>query len=343
VSSHIKAGVLLLALIVAGLASPLLGQQKGQWVPGQAGLNAGILPDPGFTYASLNVNYSANALNDSNGNKLPGVTGTYSFWAIENIIYYVPKGKVFGGKVAFMAVLPAANGSLTADAGVPSLGIPSQFGLNGGGYGYADTWVQPFTLGWNLKRADTFVAYAFTAPTGRYTPGASNNVGSGYWGNNLQSSTTVYLTKNKGTTANLLVDWEVHGHKDVASFPAGQLSRVTPGQAVTTEWGFGQLLPLDKQMHKLLQIGLIGYDQWQVSNNGGNYLVAGLPISAGRVPFYSVHAVGFQTDFILPAKGLSLFFKYEPEYSAKARPQGRTIVFGGSWTLKIPKPQPATH
>ena len=34
---------------------------------------------------------------------------------------------------------------------------------------------------------------------------------------------------------------------------------------------------------------------------------------------------------------LNLFFKYYGEYVAKARPQGRTIVFGGSWTLKIPK------
>ena len=83
-SSQIEGRVLVLALIIAGLASPLLAQQKGQWVPGQAGLDAGILPDAGFTYASLNVNYSANALNDSNGNKRPGITGTLSFWAIEN-------------------------------------------------------------------------------------------------------------------------------------------------------------------------------------------------------------------------------------------------------------------
>jgi hypothetical protein len=150
-SSQIRSGMLALALIVAGFASPLLAQQKGQWVPGQAGLDAGILPDPGFTYASLNVNYSANAQNDSNGNKRPGITGTLSFWAIENALYYVPKVKILGGKLAFMALLPAANGSLTADLGVPSLGTPPQFGLNGGGYGYADTWIQPFTLGWNLK------------------------------------------------------------------------------------------------------------------------------------------------------------------------------------------------
>jgi hypothetical protein len=66
-------------------------------VPGQAGLVAGILPDSEFTYASLNVNYSANALNDSNGNKLPGITGTLIFWAIENALYYAPKIKILGG------------------------------------------------------------------------------------------------------------------------------------------------------------------------------------------------------------------------------------------------------
>jgi hypothetical protein len=93
-------------------------------------------------------------------------------------------------------------------------------------------------------------------------------------------------------------------------------------------------------MHKLLEVGLIGYDQWQVSANGDNYLVAGLPVAASRVPYYSVHAVGLQTNFILPAKSLAFFFKYEPEYSAKARPQRRTIVFGGSYTFKFPKAQP---
>jgi hypothetical protein len=336
-ASRINPRALVAALIIVGLASPLLGQQKGQWIPGQAGLDAGILPDSGFTYASLNVNYSANRLNDSRGNRLPGVTGTLSFWALENVLYYVPKTKILGGKLAFMAVLPAANGSLTADVGVPSLGIPPQFGLNGGGYGYPDTWIQPFTLGWNLKRADTFVAYAFTAPTGRYAAGASNNVGSGYWGNNIESNTTFYLTKKKGTTANLLADWEVHRQKNVTSSPAGEFSHITPGQAFTLEWGFGQFLPLDKQMHKLLEIGLIGYDQWQVSANGGNYVVAGLPVAASRVPYYSVHAVGIQTNYILPAKDLNFFFKYEPEYRALARPQGRTIVFGAAYTFKFPK------
>ena len=67
-------------------------------------------------------------------------------------------------------------------------------------------------------------------------------------------------------------------------------------------------------------------------------IVAGTPVRASLSPDYSLHGIGVQANFILPAKDVVLFFKYYDEYSAKARPQGRTIVFGGSWTLKIPKP-----
>ncbi|MBZ5722779.1 MAG: transporter [Acidobacteriia bacterium] len=302
--------VIMLVLIPYGLA-----QQKGQWLPGQSGLNAGVLPEPGFTYANLTIHYSADSMKDSNGHSIP-VQGNYGFWAIENNFFFVPNFEFLGGHFALLADVPTANGSLT---------VP-QFGVSAGGHGLADVWLQPATLGWHLRRADTYVAYAFMAPVGRYTPGATDNVGSGYWGHHFVTGTTAYLTKNKGTSLNLTTDWEFHGQKTG--------SNVTPGQAFTTEWGFGQILPLDKQMKKLLQLGLIGYDQWQVSANGGT---VGPGVPASLVPYYSVHAVGFQSNFIVPAKGLSLFFKYEPEYRARAHSQGTTIVFGASWTLRIPR------
>jgi len=289
------------------------------------------------------VNYSANQLNDSNGNKLPlNITGTYSFWADENIIFYVPKHKILGGYFMPYISINAATGSLVADLPplLPALG-GSATNLSGGGSGFADLYVQPINIGWHFaKRVDFNVGYSFTAPTGRYTAGASDNVGSGYWGNNFTSGTTVYITKNQGTTANLSTAWETHGQKTVASAVTGQLSKITPGQAFTAEWGIGQVLPLKKDLSQLAQLGLVGYDQWQVTANGGNYLVAGLPVSASTVPYYSVHGIGLQANYILPAKAVVLFFKYYDEYSAKARVQGRTFVFGGSWTLRIPKPAP---
>ena len=106
------------------------------------------------------------------------------------------------------------------------------------------------------------------------------------------------------------------------------------------EWGLGQVLPLKKDLSRLLQLGLVGYDQWQVSSNGGTVIIGGIPVPASTIPYYSVHGIGFQSNFILPGPDVTLFFKYYDEYLAKARPQGRTIAFGGSWTFRIPKPQP---
>jgi len=342
-SSQIERGILVLAVIVVGFASPLLGQQKGQYVPGQFGLNAGVIPDPGITYANLALNYSADRLNNSSGSQIiQNVTGTYSFWVDENVIYYVPHHKILGGYFMPYIAMSYASGSVVA--ALPPLlpGNTSGISLGAGGAGFADLFVQPINIGWHIaKRVDFNVGYAFTAPTGRYTAGASNNVGSGYWGNDITSGTTFYITKNHGTTANLSTNWEIHGQKSVASPVSGLLSKITPGQAFSQEWGLGQVLPLKKNMSQLAQLGLVGYDQWQVSSNGGNYLVAGLPVAASQVPYYSVHGIGVQANYILPAKGLVGFFKYYDEYSAKARPQGRTIVFGFSYAFKFPKAPPA--
>jgi len=327
----VAVGIKRLACLVGVLVlfvSASQAQQKGQYIPGQQGLNAGIMPSPGITYVNMTLDYSADRFNNASGNATP-LTGSYDIWAIENIFYYVPKFKFLGGKLGVMIAAPiVANGSLTLGA----IEFPNA-ALNAGGFGIADTWVQPFTLGWSTKRIDTYVAYAFVAPTGRYTPGASDNVGSGYWGNDVMNGTTIYLTKNKGTTANLFTNWETHGVKTT-----GFGSVLTPGNAVTIEWGLGQALPLKKDLSQLLQLGVIGYDQWQVSNNSG-FITPLLP--ANLVPHYSVHAIGFQTTYVLPARGINFFFKWEKEYQAIARPQGRTIAFGGSITFPKPEPPPA--
>ena len=64
---RIKLAVVIAACMFLGCVSSVLAQQKGQWVPGQFGLNAGVIPDPGFTYANLALSYSAGQLNDSGG------------------------------------------------------------------------------------------------------------------------------------------------------------------------------------------------------------------------------------------------------------------------------------
>ena len=141
-------------------AAPLMAQQKGQYQPGQYGLNAGVLPDPGITYVDMNLNYNAGQLNFANGTPVKA-TGSYNVWAMENIFFYVPKAKVLGAKFAPYVAFPTlATGSLT----LPFLGDGVTVGT--GGLGFADTWFQPLNLGWHLPRADVWMGYAFMAPTG---------------------------------------------------------------------------------------------------------------------------------------------------------------------------------
>jgi len=329
VNRGMKLAIDVVAFLLLMGASSVRAQLKPQWMPGQVGLNAGILPSPGFSYVNIDENYDAGTLNGPKGNAVP-VTGNYNVWAVENLFYYVPDTKFLRGNLGFDVMFPTyATGSLVADINVK--GVPN-LSAAGGGSGLADLWVQPFTVGWHLKRWDIQVGDAFMIPTGRYSPGASNNVGSGYFGNHLQTGTTYYIAKNKGTSANLFTDWEVHGPRQGTNN-----TYKTPGQAFTDEWGIGQILPLKKDLSKLLQVGVVGYDQWQITANGGTISVGGVILPASPIPYYSVHAIGGQFNYILPAKNFSLFFKGYHEYSASTHTLGTTFTFGGAWTLAIPK------
>jgi hypothetical protein len=319
-------------LFVLSCVLSLPAQQKPQWIPGQVGLNAGVAPAPGFTYANMTLNYRSGAFNGPSGSAVP-VTGNYNVWAVENFFYGVLDTKVLGGNLLFALVITPATGSLDADIdtqpGIPNLNAVA------GGSGLSDTFVEPAGLAWHLKRADFQLAEGLVFPTGRYTPGATDNVGTGYFGNHLIDGITYYITKNKGTSANLFTDWEVHGQKQGTN---GTVK--TPGQAFTMEWGLGQVLPLKKNFSQLLQLGLIGYDQWQVTANGGTVPIGStnVTIPASTLPYYSVHAIGGQGTYILPAKNLNFYVKGEHEYTAYSHFVGTTIVFGGTWTLRIPKP-----
>jgi len=323
-----KRGVWLAVICVLVGVGPVWGQQKGQYMPGQYGLDAGVMSAPGFTYANLDLNYVTGTINDAKGNGHKARVNLNE-WVIENDLMWVFSGKVFGGNYAISVEYPTpANGSLNLD----------KAGIYGAStYGLADLWLQPVTLGWHLKRADIWVGDAFMVPTGRYTPGASNNIGTGYFGNHAQTAATVYLTKNKGTSANIYTDWEVHGPRE-----GTYNTYKTPGQAFTDEWGFGQIVPLKKDESVLLQAGVIGYDQWQVTADSGTLAVVGplgnvTILPANRTPFYSGHGVGGQLALILPKPNLFFFFKYEDEYKAYSSPIGNTLVFGFAWTVAVPK------
>ena len=86
-SLRYKLLIIIVALQFCADISAMLGQQKPQWVPGQVGLNAGIMPSPGFTYVNTNINYDAGAFNNQQGN---AVQETCMQWQIRQSVAEYP-------------------------------------------------------------------------------------------------------------------------------------------------------------------------------------------------------------------------------------------------------------
>jgi hypothetical protein len=88
-----------------------------------------------------------------------------------------------------------------------------------------------------------------------------------------------------------------------------------------------QILPLRKEGQTLLQFGLVGYGQWQISNNSGPGVNPALPAH------YRVNAIGGAANIILPARKSSVGFKLFKEFSNSSTVQGYSLQIVGSITF----------
>jgi len=163
------------------------------------------------------------------------------------------------------------------------------------------------------------VAYGFFAPTGRFSPGATNNTGSGYWTNSPTAGETFYLTKNKRTLFSAYQLYEFHTTQ--------QGTNIHPGQAFNLDYSLMQILPLQEDMHTLLQFGLVGYGQWQTSNNSGPGL------DPANSAHYRVNAIGGAANLILQARKASVGFKLFKEFSSSSTVQGYSLQITGAITF----------
>ena len=89
------------------------GQQKGQWILGTTGLNAGIQPGPGFSYDNQGTVYWADRLKGSNGNAIP-IDDSFDLRLDQNMFVYTSKYKLLGATYGAMFDLVIANGALTS-------------------------------------------------------------------------------------------------------------------------------------------------------------------------------------------------------------------------------------
>lgn len=299
-------------------AAPAAAQLNGENLLGDMGVRSGTQPEPGLYVSSIYYRYFTDAIKDPNGKSLsldPTATASQTIHAAMPAVYYVAPKKVLGAHFGMMAVLPFAKGALEA----PGLGFTEEAST-----GLSDMYVMPAQLGWHFKRADITTGFAFFAPTGRYSSGASDNLGKGMWSYEASAGGTVYLDSARSLSLSTTAYWETHGKKEgEMHIDRVTLANAKVGQLLTLEGGAGKSF-----LHGALSLGVAYYAQWKVSAD--RFEITSPATHVGTIP--EKHRVwGVGPDVTIPiatkSKLISLVnVRYLWEQGAQLKTQGQTFI-----------------
>jgi len=295
-----------MAIGVVFMSERTEAQVRGVYPTGMNATNAGVTPDSGLTYSNLFIFNSRDELKGPDGEVLS--TGTNAVMIDLNTFAWVSRDTMLGAKVSATASLLVSNNSLASD---------TDGQLSAGG-GFADSFFQPFIMGWQTPRVGIRAAYGVLVPTGRFNAGASDNVGSGYWTHAPSAGVTVYLNETRTTAVSAFHMYEFHTVQEGTD--------IHPGQTANVDYSLTHTIPVRDDVQ--LQLGVVGYGQWQMTDKTGPTITP-----AQSSAHYRVHALGFASNLSLPARKVSLGLKYFKEFSNTSSFQGYTLQIAGAVTF----------
>jgi hypothetical protein len=106
----------------------------------------------------------------------------------------------------------------------------------------------------------------------------------------------------------------------------------------TVEGGVGKTFykKVSGPIPMVMNLGVAGYAQFKVTGDSGSDIP---PILRGVKD--RIFGLGPEFNIYIPKPRLTLLARYEPEFAARNRTQGQTIVFSIVWVAKsLIKPQP---
>lgn len=299
-------------------AAPAQAQLNGENLLGDMGVKSGTQPDAGIYVSTIYYRYSADSIKDAKGNSIqldPTGQGSQTINAGMPLVYYVSGKRVLGANFGMMAVLPIAAGSLEA----PGLAFSENAST-----GLSDLYVMPVQLGWHFKQADAVAGVGFFAPTGRYSAGASDNLGKGMWSYEASGGATVYLDPKRTLSVATTAYYETHSAKDgVMRVENITLTDVTVGDLITLEGGIGKSF-----LHGAASVGMAYYAQWKITSDDLGASSA-LPPLSGIPVHHRVWGVGPDVTIPIASKSklISLVnLRYLWEQGAELKTQGNTFM-----------------
>lgn len=281
-------------LTAVALAAAMSAAAGGHYVPGVEGIQAASVPPPGTYYLGYLVDYNIDQFKaPGSSTALPGHnTGTVV--ALANRVVWISPYKFLGADYGIETIVPVIGTSLTINAASVS---ESQTGLG-------DVYFGPLVLGWHGSNWDAVAAAGFWLDTATSQGPAAP--GKGFKSTMLTGGATYYFDAAKTISGSALMRYETNTEKS---------NGFKPGNQVTVEWGIAKMM-------NGYQLGVVGYDQMQVSNDSGTGASTN---SASR------HAIG--AEVVLPIMSAGVFLKaaaykeYQSDAGTGPEPMGNLFRF----------------
>jgi hypothetical protein len=219
----------------------------GHYPPGQSGIRGANSPEAGIAYTNFSRFFTNLEVKDANGNDVKGVDELR--YANISMIAWTTDFEILGMKYGVTAGIPFSTGNIS----------PSAEDVESSSFGLGDILITPLALYGKSADFDYQVQFTVWTPSGRFSPGAADNRGSGFW-ELVYSLGGVYYPG---------------GSRDAWSFSAlarieqnfeQRGSGVTPGDDIVTDWGAGRVVHLG---HHPFDVGVSGFGVWQITSQTG--------------------------------------------------------------------------
>ena len=146
------------------------------------------------------------------------------------------------------------------------------------------------------------------------------------WSHDFQFGTTIHLDDKRAWTTSVLATYEIHTHKKDTDIKAGDILTIEGGTGKAFyEKVAGTAVP------RITNVGVVYYAEWKVTGDTG----FGPLIDEALADIKDrVFGIGGEVNVFLPKPKLLLGVRVVPEFGARTRTQGLTVLFTVGYQAK---------
>jgi hypothetical protein len=278
-----------------------------QYPGGHTGLRGGATPAVGGAVINYNRLYEVHRAVSASGDTVD--IGQKTVYANINIFSYVTPFKLLGMNYGGMVVFPFND----------VYNRPTGSDRDVSGFGLGNVAIIPLLFYGKSKYFDYQWGAGPWVPSGEFHEGGDQNHGSGFL-------TMIYSIAGMYYPGGNRESWSISGVLRMEQNFKQKDTGLRPGSAMTTDWGIGKLLVLGKKKRNVIDVGLTGFAQWQITEESN----APSTVDTTR---YRAFALGAELDYMIPGKRVGFKVRYNQEFAARNTTLGGTLWVAIAYTF----------